>query len=98
MIIRIVKMHFKEDKIDDFLNHFNLHKATIRNFKGNMFLELYQDKDNASTFFTYSFWQSDEDLLSYRNSEFFKEVWQKTKIYFSEKPSAWSVKKIVSLP
>ena len=54
MFIRIVKLSFHEDKIDLFLNNFEEVKSEIRNFKGNNFLELYQDKDNPCIFFTYS--------------------------------------------
>jgi len=37
-------------------------------------------------------------LEAYRQSELFKNVWSKTKPLFNDKPQAWSVDKIVSLP
>ena len=46
MFIRIVKMRFHEDKIEAFLNNFEEVKQHIRNFEGNQFLELYQDKND----------------------------------------------------
>ena len=98
MFIRIVKMTFHEDKIEDFLDNFHQVKEHIRNFPGNRFLELYRDKDNPCIFFTYSYWDDEADLENYRKSEHFNEVWAFTKQLFSDKPQAWSVDKLVSLP
>lgn len=97
MLVRIVKMIFKEDKIDEFLINFNENKDKIRNTTGCNFLELYRDKTNSTIFFTYSYWDTEQDLNNYKNSNLFKNVWIKTKILFSDKPEAWSVTKIVSL-
>jgi len=97
MFVRIVKMSFEENKIEEFLNNFHQNKDKIRNFKGCTFLELYRDKTNKNIFFTYSYWNSEEDLNHYRNSELFKTVWLKTKVLFNAIPQAWSVDKIASL-
>ena len=98
MFIRIVKMSFHEDKIPVFLEHFHTVKEHIRNFPGNNFLEVYQDKNNPSIFFTYSIWNDESDLEKYRQSELFNDVWTFTKALFNGKPEAWSVDKLVSLP
>ncbi len=95
MFVRIVKMSFKENDIEKFLSNFHQNKAFIRNFKGCTYLELYRDKKDKTIFFTYSYWNSDEDLENYRNSELFRRVWSSTKLFFSKKPEAWSVDKIV---
>jgi len=97
MIVRIVKMSFEENKIEDFLKNFHQNKEKIRDFKGCLFLELYQEKDNPNVFFTYSYWDSEIDLNNYRKSELFIRVWAKTKAMFNAKPEAWSVDKVVSL-
>ncbi|POS01995.1 putative quinol monooxygenase [Flavobacterium croceum] len=97
MFIRIVKMTFHEDKIEDFLTNFHQVKEKIRNTTGNSLLELYQDKNNPCIFFTYSYWNEEQDLENYRNSDLFKEVWSYTKTLFKDKPEAWSVDKKVSL-
>ena len=89
-------MGFQEDKIEQFLSNFNLNKEKIRGFDGCSFLELYQDKNNTNRFFTYSYWESEEHLEKYRNSELFKNVWASTKVLFNEKPEAWSVDKVFS--
>jgi len=97
MCIRIVKMSFENDKTDEFLENFNLNKDKIRNFEGCNSLKLLRDKNNPNIFFTYSYWQSENYLNSYRKSELFKSVWGKTKILFNNKPEAWSVDTIESL-
>ncbi len=96
MFIRIVKMSFKADKVEDFLTNFNDNKEKIRNTSGCNFLELYRDKTNPTIFFTYSYWETEQDLSNYRNSDLFKNVWANTKILFNGKPEAWSVDKVWS--
>jgi len=97
MLTRIVKMSFETSKINAFLENFNNNKENIRNFEGCRLLELCQDKNNSSTFFTYSKWESETHLETYKNSELFKTVWAKTKTMFNDKPQAWSVDTIESL-
>jgi quinol monooxygenase YgiN len=98
MFIRIVKMSFEVSKIELFLENFNANKEKIRDFEGCNFLQLLRDKNNPSIFFTYSYWESEAHLEAYRNSELFKLVWAKTNILFNNKPVAWSVDSIESLP
>lgn len=97
MFVRIVKLTFQEDKIPDFLANFEEIKHQIRNFEGNEFLELYQDKHDARIFFTYSYWRDEEALENYRKSALFNEVWAYTKTLFDGKPEAWSVNKLATL-
>jgi len=97
MLVRIVKMSFEPSKIEEFLANFETNKLKIRNFEGCNFLELYRDQNNTNIFFTYSYWNSDEDLNNYRHSDLFKSVWANTKPLFNDKPEAWSVDKLASL-
>lgn len=97
MFIRIVKMSFHEKNIPAFMENFNSIKEKIRNSHGNRLLELYQDKNNPCIFFTYSYWETEEDLENYRKSALFDEVWTFTKKLFNDKPEAWSVDQLVSL-
>lgn len=97
MFVRIVKMSFNKDHVETFLNQFNKNKRKIRHFKGCEFLELYRDKNNPHVFFTYSYWHSEADLETYRQSDLFKSVWSKTKPLFDAKPEVWSVDKIDTL-
>jgi autoinducer 2-degrading protein len=98
MLVRIVKMSFEPGHIDTFTANFHSAKKSIRNFEGCRYLELYRDQNEANIFFTYSYWEDQSYLETYRNSELFKKVWSQTKPLFNDKPQAWSVDKIVSLP
>ena len=98
MFVRIVKMSFKADKIEKFLANFDKKKEDIRNSSGCSLLELYRDQTDPNIFFTYSYWNKEQDLEDYKNSALFKDIWSKTKIMFNDKPLAWSVNKIISLP
>lgn len=97
MFVRIVKMGFDPLKIDAFLENFEENKEKIRHFEGCNFLELYRDKDNRNQFFTYSYWENEAALEKYRNSDLFQKVWAQTKVFFNQKPEAWSVDKLASL-
>ena len=94
MLIRIVKIEFREDLIPNFKALFAEVSPKIRNFEGCTHLELWQDQDNPSIVFTHSHWQSPKDLENYRQSDFFADTWSKTKKLFGEKPKAWSVERI----
>ena len=98
MFVRIVKMSFHSKHIPAFQEIFEEKKDFIRGAKGCNLLELYQDKTNPEIFFTYSYWEQEQDLENYRNSDLFKNVWAKTKVLFNDRPLAWSVDKKVSLP
>jgi len=97
MFIRIVKLSFKPEHVEEFLANFESNKFQIRNFEGCKKLKLFRDKDRDNLFFTYSHWRSVTDLENYRNSELFKSVWAKTKILFNDKPEAWSVDNLEEL-
>ena len=91
MIKRIVKMEFKDEKINAFISLIEINKEKIVESKGCVSLEILQDIKNKNVFFTYSCWEREEDLNNYRNSTLFNEVWKETKTYFNNKPLAWSV-------
>ncbi len=97
MLIRIVKLTLKKENIASFELIFEETKDFIRNFKGCLSLELYQDREHPNIFFTYSTWEKEENLDEYRKSEFFRNVWAKTKLLFEDKPEAWSVNRIKSV-
>lgn len=97
MIVRIVKMVFREEEIEAFRQLFEERKSLIRHFEGCTHLELWQDTVHPGTFFTYSWWDSEEHLNNYRNSHFFDDTWTLTKQKFAAKPEAWSVNTVYSL-
>ncbi|MGB5980593.1 MAG: antibiotic biosynthesis monooxygenase family protein [Nonlabens sp.] len=97
MIVRIVKMHFKPECVTVFQKMFGESMLGIREQPGCKLLELYQDKDDSQSFYTYSYWDDESALNNYRNSELFSVIWPKTKAMFDEKPTAQSLHKVHSL-
>jgi quinol monooxygenase YgiN len=93
-LIRVVRMTFRPEEVAAFLENFEAHKILIRNFPGCRHLELWQDENQKNIFVTYSHWESEDALNQYRDSQLFKSVWNFTKALFSEKPQAWSTKKL----
>ena len=51
MIIRIVKMHFREEEVVSFKQLFEERKHLIQAFEGCTHLELWQDKTHPAIFF-----------------------------------------------
>jgi len=94
MIRRIVKLSIKDDEISAFKKLFQDNQHIIMSFDGCNHAELWQDKNQPNTFFTYSLWDSENDLDNYRHSEIFKGIWTETKKKFNDKPKAWSLNKL----
>lgn len=94
MLIRIVRMTFKPEEVENFLLFLENYKSQIRNFPGCTHLEILQDIDAPHIISTYSHWESPEALESYRISDLFTFVWGNTKIHFAAKPVAFSVKRL----
>jgi heme-degrading monooxygenase HmoA len=90
MIVRIVKMEFREEGIPEFLDIFAGSRQKILSFEGCSHVQLLQDVSDPSVFFTYSYWDTEEHLNTYRNSDLFDGVWKRTKALFRAKPMAWS--------
>ncbi len=97
MIIRIVRMTFKPEEVDAFLELFDNSKSQIRHFEGCHHLELLKDANDARIFSTYSKWENEDALNAYRHSELFGLVWPATKSKFAEKPIAFSLKEFISV-
>lgn len=97
MIIRIVRMHFTEAGVEEFLEIFNRNKEAIRHFPGCTHLQLLTDSDDLRCYTTLSHWNSEEDLNNYRNSELFNNVWGHVKALFSERSQAFSLEKFIEV-
>lgn len=91
MIVRIVRMEFEAEKVNDFLKLFTATRSKIASFEGCKSLQLLNDVQLPNVFFTHSTWESEKHLENYRNSELFKQTWTKTKAMFRGKPQAWSL-------
>ena len=98
MITRIVRMVFQEDKTDAFEAVFDASKEKIRARSGCQYLSLHRDHHSPNVYYTISKWDTQQDLDDYRNSELFKTTWAKTKILFTDKPSAYSLEQVIDIP
>jgi quinol monooxygenase YgiN len=93
MIIRIVRMYFVSEGVDDFLEIYERTRAAIENMEGCSYLELMRDTEDPNAFVTISHWESASDLEHYRQSELFKNVWNRVKALFSRPADAFSMEK-----
>ncbi len=91
MLVRIVRMEFQPDKVEEFLHFFNAKKPLISNFEGCLHLELCRDNSLPHVYYTLSHWTSEEALNAYRSSDFFEETWKHTKKLFGKKALAYSL-------
>ena len=94
MIKRLVKMQFRAEEVKTFLELFETVKQQIRAQPGCHHLALWQDEADPSVLFTYSIWQSVDHLDVYRQTDFFKDTWSRTKALFARGPEAWSVREL----
>lgn len=90
-MIRIVKLTFKTEHVQEFLAHFETVKKDINSFPGCKGMKLLREQGSSNVFFTYSEWNSNEDLENYRSSELFGGIWPKVKKWFKKNAEAWSV-------
>lgn len=97
MIIRIVRMHFTDAGVEEFLEIFNANKTAIRNFPGCSHLQLLKDADDPNTYTTLSHWDGPQSLENYRKSELFGSVWGRVKTLFAERSQAFSLEKFIEL-
>lgn len=95
MLIRIVHMTFQPEKVNGFLVMFEKSKDKIKDSAGCHHLELLKDYHSENKFTTYSYWENEEALNNYRESEIFREIWEETREMFSEKPTVHSLKKFI---
>lgn len=94
MMIRIVKLTIQPDFVERFLDHFNKVSMDIRSFSGCNKLELLADINSPGVLFTYSYWDNEEALIQYQQSELFRSTWAVVKPLFAAKAEAWSMERI----
>jgi len=95
-MIRVVKLSFKEQHIDEFKQFFESRKERIRNAEGCTHLELWQDNSSPGIFYTYSLWEEVQYLEQYRTSALFHDTWSIVRQWFGEKPEAFSTTKLTT--
>jgi quinol monooxygenase YgiN len=93
-VIRLVKMTFHPERIDDFERMFDERSSQIRNFEGCRQLDLVRDTRHPNVMMTISVWASDDALARYRESDLFLETWTITKKMFADRPEAASYERI----
>ena len=71
MLVRIVQLTFKSEELDHFFEDFEVHKNKIAAFEGCGGMQLLQEIDNPCVIMTYSHWEDESALNTYRNSELF---------------------------
>lgn len=91
MLVRVVKMQFNVQFIDEFKTLFTEVKPKISNFEGCLGVKLLQHETDSTIFFTISEWRNADDLENYRKSDLFIATWAKVKPNFSAKAEAWSL-------
>ncbi|OHX65982.1 putative quinol monooxygenase [Flammeovirga pacifica] len=91
MLHRFVRMTFQKEKIDEFKHLFNQVQPIIENFEGCHSVRLLEDADQPMKMMTFSIWENQTALDSYRDSEFFITTWRKTKVMFEDKAEAFSM-------
>ena len=84
-------MTFKPEHIKDFEGYFLSIKTKVAGQPGCNGVKLLKEKGETGVFFTYSSWNSVDDLNAYRNTQTFGKIWPTVKKWFSEKAQAWTV-------
>jgi len=92
MITRIVRMEFKPEHVENFRLQFDSVRDKIRNYPGVRHLELHRDTSQPNVFYTYSKWDDEQALETYRQSELFEYAWGVVKPWFDGKPQAFSLR------
>lgn len=91
MITRIVKMTVQMERTDEFRSILELNSQEVRTFNGCEHLEIFCDKKDRSTIFSYSIWKTERHLNQYLRSEFFRSFWPKLTQFFAAEAQAWTV-------
>ncbi len=96
-MVRVVLLKFHSDQVKDALDKLNSIAPKVRAQRGCKFLEISQGFHDKSEIITYSYWESQNDLNVYRQSDFFRAFWKDIRVNFQEPARAWSVESCVRL-
>ncbi len=94
MVIRIVRLHLKENRSERFKELFYASKPEILKFAGCQQVDLFVDKNDTNIYYTHSLWDTEEHLNDYRESKFFEGTWREVKKLFADKPQAFSMESV----
>ena len=90
MLLRTVRMTFRPDRLDAFLDLFAEARPRIRAAPGCRHLELWRDARFPNVLTTYSEWDDADALDAYRHSDLFRATWARTTPLFAAAPVAHS--------
>lgn len=91
IILRLVRLTFKAENVETFLQFFSETAPHIRAFQGCLELQGFRDREQPNVVYTLSRWASAEDLENYRQSTFFKNTWEQVSRWFEDKPQAFTL-------
>lgn len=91
VILRLVRLTFKPENVEIFLDFFSKTRSSILAFEGCLELQHYRDREQPNVVYTLSRWASPEHLEKYRQSDFFKNTWEQVSRWFDDKPQAFTL-------
>lgn len=98
MIIRIVELSVQKDKLPIAEKLLAEVAPKVRSSPGCTHLRILMDLHNSGRITTYSHWNTEADLNTYRKSEVFKNFWTQVKLLFAVPARAWSSETLHHLP
>lgn len=90
MVVRIVKLTFAENKVEEFKAFFENIKHVVNDFEGCKGMQMLQNMEDPKEFMTYSVWKNEQCLNKYRSSADFGKIWPTIKPWFIAAPQAWT--------
>ena len=91
MLTRLVRMTFRPEELDAFLEIWQHNRQSISGFPGCQSVQLLQDATDTNVFYTLSYWNGFDDLEAYRHSPLFARVWKATRALFADKALTYSM-------
>lgn len=89
-ILRIVRMTFRPEEVDRFVQEFNTLQPRVASVPGCASVRLERDAKDPTVCATFSVWDSEDSLNAYRASALFGEIWPDTKRRFAAAPEVWT--------
>lgn len=97
-LVRIVRLSFREEHLDDFLQFYAQVQPQIAAFEGCMEVQAFRDNEQHTVIYTMSRWTNAAYLENYRQSDFFRDTWAQVSRWFEEKPQAFSLVPLQVIP
>jgi quinol monooxygenase YgiN len=94
MLIRLVRMWFEPDNVDEFLRLYHAAHPTISSQPGCFGVRLVRQIDDPASFATWSRWESAAALDAYRTGPFFRAFWPQVRALFRVPAEAVSFEEV----